>query len=198
MEYKYCPHCGCQLQGSAAGRPACVSGCGAFVHWHNPVPVVAALLPVVGRHGGADSIVLVQRGIEPCKGGWCFPGGYVDSYEDPQTAIIREVKEETGLLIRLERILLTSAPVNELGGNPPLNQLLIVYLAQALQQRELDLARAGDDAVSVGHFSAAQLPELCFPTQNQIESFLFKPAPGSSQIAPPRLGPSVSCLTPRA
>lgn len=44
-------------------------------------------------------VLLIQEGYEPGYGKWCLPGGHVESNEDLQTAITREVREETGGLI---------------------------------------------------------------------------------------------------
>jgi 8-oxo-dGTP diphosphatase len=49
-------------------------------------------------------IVLVKRGIEPFKGHWAIPGGHVESGETVEQAAVREIKEETGLNVRLDGI----------------------------------------------------------------------------------------------
>jgi ADP-ribose pyrophosphatase YjhB (NUDIX family) len=46
-----------------------------------------------------DRVLLVQRGREPLKGHWSLPGGLVELGESLQTAVIREIEEETGLLV---------------------------------------------------------------------------------------------------
>jgi len=46
-----------------------------------------------------DNVLLVKRGREPSKGLWSIPGGLVELGEDVRDAIVREVKEETGLHI---------------------------------------------------------------------------------------------------
>jgi ADP-ribose pyrophosphatase YjhB (NUDIX family) len=48
--------------------------------------------------------VLVRRAIEPGYGKWVFPGGYVDRGEEVETAAIREAREETGLHVRIDRL----------------------------------------------------------------------------------------------
>ena len=50
-------------------------------------------------------LLLVQRAIHPSYGKWVFPGGYVDRGEALEAAAIREVKEESGLDVRLTRLL---------------------------------------------------------------------------------------------
>lgn len=58
-----------------------------------PLIGVGAVIVDEGR------VLLVQRGREPLKGHWSLPGGLVEVGESLQTAVIREVEEETGLLV---------------------------------------------------------------------------------------------------
>jgi 8-oxo-dGTP diphosphatase len=60
-----------------------------------PETTVAAI--VTSLESGKIQVVLTRRGHEPFKGQWCLPGGHIDLYEPARDAIIREVKEETGL-----------------------------------------------------------------------------------------------------
>jgi len=60
-----------------------------------PEATVAAIIET--QHDGAPKILLARRNHEPFKGLWCLPGGHIDRYEPVRTAVIREVKEETGL-----------------------------------------------------------------------------------------------------
>jgi 8-oxo-dGTP diphosphatase len=46
---------------------------------------------------GTERILLIQRDQEPNRGGWTIPGGFVEMEEAAETAVVREVKEETGL-----------------------------------------------------------------------------------------------------
>jgi len=50
-------------------------------------------------------ILLMERGTRPFKGTWVLPGGMVDPGETVEQACIREVKEELGLNVRLERLI---------------------------------------------------------------------------------------------
>lgn len=57
-------------------------------------------VPLVGVGGVVvheNRVLLVQRGTEPLKGQWSIPGGLIDVGETLREAVIREVKEETGL-----------------------------------------------------------------------------------------------------
>jgi 8-oxo-dGTP diphosphatase len=61
-----------------------------------PEPTVAAIIEKDGK------ILLTKRNIEPYKGSWVLPGGHIDLDETTEAAVVREVKEETGLDIRPE------------------------------------------------------------------------------------------------
>lgn len=59
-----------------------------------PKTTVAA---IVLSAENTSKILLTRRNIPPFKGQWCLPGGHIDQYEPVRNAVIREVKEETGL-----------------------------------------------------------------------------------------------------
>jgi 8-oxo-dGTP diphosphatase len=56
-----------------------------------PVVGVGAVILKDGK------IALIKRGNEPSKGKWTIPGGIVELSESPESAVLREAKEETGL-----------------------------------------------------------------------------------------------------
>jgi 8-oxo-dGTP diphosphatase len=94
---RFCPRCGAPLQfGAVEGedrhRLACGS-CG-FVFYVNPRLVVTTI-PV----NDAGEVVLLRRGIEPGRGWWAQPGGFLEVDETVTEAAIRETLEETGLLV---------------------------------------------------------------------------------------------------
>src|SRR5688572_25758845 len=96
----YCPECGKPLtDGLRSGktRRMCAS-CG-FVHFRDPK--VAAVIAVTDT----DSLLLVKRGVSPVKRQWSMPGGDSDYGEDPRAAAVREVHEETGLDVRITRLI---------------------------------------------------------------------------------------------
>ena len=94
----FCSRCGGPLNfgfvdGENRERLAC-SNCG-FVAYVNPRLVVSTI-PVTddGR------VVLLRRGIEPGKGWWAQPGGFLEVDETVTEAAIRETFEETGLVVK--------------------------------------------------------------------------------------------------
>ena len=60
-----------------------------------PQATVAALITTVRE--GHPEVLLTRRKVEPFEGRWCLPGGHIDPDEPARVAVIREVKEETGL-----------------------------------------------------------------------------------------------------
>jgi 8-oxo-dGTP diphosphatase len=60
-----------------------------------PKATVGAI--ITSKDSGETKILLTRRGIEPFKGKWCLPGGHIDQNETAKQAVIREIKEETGL-----------------------------------------------------------------------------------------------------
>lgn len=97
----FCEKCGAQLN-SVEGKtelhcPSC-----SFIRYFNPLPVVVALIPVFDEQTETVALLGVRRGINPRKGEIAFPGGFLE-YEEPTEALLREVREETG--IDLDRLL---------------------------------------------------------------------------------------------
>ena len=95
---KFCSRCGAPLvfgaiPGEDRDRLACPS-CGHIVYV-NPRLVVTTF-PITDD----GKIVLIRRGIEPGKGWWAQPGGFLEVDETVHEAAIRETWEETGLLVR--------------------------------------------------------------------------------------------------
>ena len=90
-------------------------------------------------------------------GRWAFPSGYVDRGEALEEAAAREVREETGLEVRVTRLVgVYSRPGDAV--------ILAVYAAERVGGSLL----AGADAEEVGLFSADELPPLPFPYDYDI------------------------------
>ncbi len=90
--YKYCPKCA--APSIAIGSvPFKCSGCG-FANFFGPVAAVGGL--VVNDMG---ELLLVRRARDPGKGKWGLPGGFVDRGESIEAALVREIREETQLVV---------------------------------------------------------------------------------------------------
>ena len=97
MHYSHCPVCGGRLalppEGSIHG-PEDLRVCGGCGHqfWLNSKPCVSAL--IVRAEGPRQCILLTRRGIEPYRGCWDVPGGYLRNGEPPEVGLARELAEE--------------------------------------------------------------------------------------------------------
>ena len=90
---KYCPECASVLElkrMDGVERMVCVSSECGFVHWDNPVPVVAALVEYQGK-------IILARNSQWPEGMFSLVTGYLERNETPEDAVVREVKEELGL-----------------------------------------------------------------------------------------------------
>ncbi|MEU5719595.1 NUDIX domain-containing protein [Streptomyces sp. NPDC020403] len=92
MKDSHCGFCGAPYADDAWPRtcPAC-----GRTAYRNPLPVAVALLPVTGPDGAG--LVVITRTVPPHRGGLALPGGYIDHREDWRHAVVRELREETGI-----------------------------------------------------------------------------------------------------
>ncbi len=148
-DFVYCPFCATPLKkvsGPRGTRNKCPS-CG-FTQYKNPIPSVGAIAVKDGK------VLLIQRGVEPAKGAWVFPTGFIDEGESPPEACLRELKEETGLEGRIVRIIEAYAEEADLYGHI----LVIMYLVEVVGGE----LKPGDDAADARFFSPHELPDLLF------------------------------------
>jgi ADP-ribose pyrophosphatase YjhB (NUDIX family) len=95
--YSHCPVCGGRLAPPPEGGPLgpddlrVCSSCGHEL-WLNSKPCVSAL--IVRAEGPRQYILLTRRGIEPYRGRWDVPGGYLRNGEPPEAGLARELAEE--------------------------------------------------------------------------------------------------------
>jgi ADP-ribose pyrophosphatase YjhB (NUDIX family) len=154
--YRFCPRCGGSLGSralKAAEPPRLVCQACGFVFFLDPKVATGAIFSLDG------GVLLVQRGIEPSYGKWVFPGGYVDRGESLEAAAIREVKEESGLDVRLTRLLgVYSSP-----GNPV---ILIAYVGEVTGGS----VQVDEEGLDARVFARAEIPwgELAFPSTSQV------------------------------
>ena len=101
------------------------------------------------------SILLVQRGIDPFKGSWAFPGGFLRMDEDADTGARRELMEETGFEAESITQFGTFTAVDR---DPRERVITIAYLALV---RKGDV-QGGDDAADARWFPVTAVPPLAF------------------------------------
>ena len=101
-------------------------------------------------------MLLIQRGDQPFKGGWAFPGGFMNMDETTEQCAIRELEEETGL--RLSDVHQIGA-YSKVDRDPRGRTITVAYLAII----DEPIAVTGqDDAANAEWWSLSSLPELAF------------------------------------
>lgn len=96
---RFCIACASRLQRTnIEGRERAVcTECG-WVQYEQLIVGAGALIELDGR------LLLQCRTTEPFKGEWNLPAGHVESDEDPARAVVREVREETGLVVSVDSL----------------------------------------------------------------------------------------------
>jgi len=119
-----------------------------------PRPAVSADVVVLDRE--SDSILLIQRKKDPFAGSWALPGGFMDMDESADVAAIRELKEETELVIDCVKQIGAYSTVDR---DPRGRVVTVAFFATASQS---DHIAAADDAEDARWFSINELPDLAF------------------------------------
>ncbi len=139
---RFCERCGHPLERKTLegrDRPVCPS-CG-FVVYLDPKVAAGAIVTVDG------GVVLVKRAIEPSRGKWVFPGGYVDRGESTEAAAVREVLEEVGLEICLEDLV-------GVFSYPGVPVVLVAYAGRVVGGR----LEGGEETEDAGAFHPSEIP----------------------------------------
>ena len=141
-----------------------------------PHPAVTTDCVIFGFNGERLQVLLIERGIEPFKGRWAFPGGFLKMNETAEEGTLRELKEETGLeSAYIEQLHTFSAPNRD----PRERVITIAYYALV----KIKEVKGGDDAASARWFPLDEIPPLAFDhdyilrmaTQRLREQIHFQP-----------------------
>jgi 8-oxo-dGTP diphosphatase len=153
---RFCPLCGEKLERiSHDGRMRLYCRTCDTIHYENPLPATAAV--VLDRD---EQLLLVKRGMEPGKGEWCLPGGFVEMDESPSEGILRELREETGLKGKVDKL------IDVVYEDSPFYGPLIIIGYQITPRG--GALQAGDDAVEVQYFPLVNLPRVAFNSHQTI------------------------------
>ena len=129
-------------------------GVGRFTYEY-PRPSVTADAVVITK--GADpKVLLIERGNEPFKGCWAFPGGFMDMDETAEQCAIRELREETGLELTDCRQI---GAYSEVDRDPRGRTVSVAYLFEVEDVLEV---KAQDDAARAAWWPLNALPDLAF------------------------------------
>ena len=123
-----------------------------------PVPAVAAIIVQGGK------LLLVKRAVEPSKGKWSVPGGGVEWGEPLVEAVKREVREETGLEIEVEKVAGVYDLITEGEGGVAYHYVIIDYFAHPIG----GTLAPGDDAAEARWVTIEKLAEYELSNSLQV------------------------------
>ncbi len=148
--WKLCPRCGTGLEPHHDKHLRCPS-CGSE-YWANAAPAVQGLLERDGK------VLLGRRALEPRKGYWDIPGGFLEETEEPLDGLRREFVEETGLHVE---------PVRFIGAFlDPYDGPYVLGLSWVVRGEGEPVA--ADDVAELAWFGPDELPdEMAFASQHE-------------------------------
>ena len=120
-----------------------------------PRPAVTADC-VVMTSEPLPKVLLIQRGADPFKGAWAFPGGFMNMDETTEACAIRELEEETGLKVTTVHQIGAYSKVDR---DPRGRTITVAYLAIIDSPVEV---KGQDDAIKAEWFPVTELPNLAF------------------------------------
>lgn len=127
----------------------------------------------------AGRLLLVQRGRPPFEGRWGLPGGFCEYREKTEKACAREVQEETGMTVKVGKLLgVYSDPRRDPRGHT----VSVLYAARPVKGK----AKGGDDAAEARWFAPRELKGLSFAFDHAkiIREQLRRRAPTSARATP--------------
>lgn len=159
---KFCPQCGSAInivipEGDNRERHVC-SACDS-IHYQNP-RIIAGCIPV-----WEDKVLLCKRAINPRKGYWTLPAGFMELDETTEQAAIRETLEEAEAVVKTDELY---AVFNL----PHINQVYMMYRSVLLKPE----FSSGIESLDVRLFSEHEIPwdELAFETMRMSLECFFK------------------------
>lgn len=159
-EWRHCPRCGSAKVEREDGKVECAE-CG-FVAYASSHPTAsAACIDDEGR------VLLSRRAIDPFKGMWDLPGGFVEDEEDPLECLHRELREEAG--VEIEPLELLGVWIDKYGGDGSAATTLNLYWTARIVE---GTPEASDDVAEFRWFAPEEVPldELAFPHTREVLS----------------------------
>lgn len=122
---------------------------------------------IFGFDGKNLMVLLIERGIEPYKGRWAFPGGFLRADETAEACAARELQEETGLKgAYIEQF----GTYSDLDRDPRERVITIAYYALVRLQEVC----GGDDAAKARWFPIDEVPSLAFDHDRILRDAMLK------------------------
>ena len=152
MADSYCARCGGALATvDDHGQPRRFCPACGRVAYRNSKPAAGAILRRAGK------VLLSRRARPPHEGAWDLPGGFLESGEHPEAGVRREMREETGLDVRVLRLVHVG-----MGAYDDADTLNLVYEVEADGEPV-----AGDDAAELRWWPVDALPPMAFPHERE-------------------------------
>jgi ADP-ribose pyrophosphatase YjhB (NUDIX family) len=148
-DYKYCPRCKSDLKNT--DEAFVCDNCGAKIY-KNSAPTSSVL--IIDK----DKVLLSKRKFEPFKGKYDIIGGFLKNGEDPITGVLRETEEETGLKIKIIKLLGVYMDTYGPGGMHTLN---FNYVGKIISGK----MKAADDVAELEWAPIMNLPKPAFKGQ---------------------------------
>ena len=153
---KFCPSCKARLSTrtiEGIRRQSCPK-CG-WVHYANPLPSAVAFVCKNDRE-----VLLIKRGVEPGRGKWALPSGFVEAHELPEETALRELTEETNVKGTLSGLIGVYTEPTKIYGSV----LLIAYDVKYVTGDP----RASTDSVDAKFFPVEKIPRIPFASHRKI------------------------------
>lgn len=164
--FNYCRACGTAVvyrlpdDGDTKKRAICTA-CH-MVHYENPINVVGTL-PVWGEDGA--QVLLCKRNIEPCRGKWTLPAGFMELGETTEQGAARETNEEAGASFEIQGLFSVMNVVR-------VGQVHLYYRARLLNAT----FNPGHETMEARLFTEAEIPwdEVAFQTVKEVLTRYFE------------------------
>ena len=127
-----------------------------------PRASVTADAVLFAEKDGQMYVLLIQRGNEPYKGYWAFPGGFLNMDETVAHCAERELEEETGIVLTGMQLVGIYSDVER---DPRGRVITVAYTAMTSMPK----AKAADDAAAAQWWPLDALPELAFDHATILE-----------------------------
>lgn len=130
-----------------------------------PHPAVTVDCVIFGFDGKSLRILLIERGVEPFKGSWALPGGFVRMDETVEKAAMRELQEETNV----KGVYMSQLAVFSEVDRDPRERVITVAFYALVKPSDHDVI-GGDDAASAQWFSLDDYPALVFDHEQILKA----------------------------
>lgn len=124
-------------------------------HYKYPHPSVTTDCVIFGFDGVKLKVLLIERGLEPFRGRWAFPGGFLKMDEAAEQGALRELEEETGLTgAYIKQFHTFTDPKRD-----PRERVITIAYYALVRIRDV---KGGDDAARAQWFDLDEVPALAF------------------------------------